>query len=479
MTYYNEACDNFLRTKQVPIRQVHIAGLFCTAYLRAATMSNAISGFSCTGIWPFNQSIWSDADFAAAERFESNESASEESISADENNNEPPTNKADNNASRDDANSVDSSSPPYGEDEISAAPVNSAAPSTSTGGMRNSVPVTTEPLPSSLMLQNARLIRTNPDGRCFFRAVVINQKSEFQDAIRDDNGYIANTFRLKMKEMRDADALRSRVISQMLENFSLYEEIDSSAVNADLPQSKCYASIEDRIAEMANPSEMIGEIEILATARTLRQPIFVYTENNVIKFGNDFPSDVLRVFYSAAESDVGHYDAVLPKASTASTSFVHPKVISPITKVVNTKRKRAEKSEVITSSPYKQKLQESEKKPKPRKRQKTNDNNVEARKAKQTKQKTTSGKTTKAKQTKQKPKDKRKSMKKKSEKQNEDDSDDDNDDCMCLICGELYSDSAAGEQWVQCVRCKNWSHFLCTKQESAYLCHNCDSDDDF
>ena len=165
----------------------------------------------------------------------------------------------------------------------------------------------------------------------------------------------------------------------------------------------------------------------------------------VIKFGNDFPSDVLRVFYSAAESDVGHYDAVLPKASTASTSFVHPKVISPITKVVNTKRKRAEKSEVITSSPYKQKLQESEKKPKPRKRQKTNDNNVEARKAKQTKQKTTSGKTTKAKQTKQKPKDKRKSMKKKSEKQNEDDSDDDNDDCMCLICGELYSDSAAGE----------------------------------
>lgn len=56
----------------------------------------------------------------------------------------------------------------------------------------------------------------------------------------------------------------------------------------------------------------------------------------------------------------------------------------------------------------------------------------------------------------------------------------DEEDTICLVCGELYSESRPGEQWIQCVQCKLWSHFLCTPQNSRsyYICHNCDSDDD-
>ena len=49
---YNQECDTFIRTNQVSIRQVQIAALFSKAYVKAATMSNAISGFRSTGIWP-------------------------------------------------------------------------------------------------------------------------------------------------------------------------------------------------------------------------------------------------------------------------------------------------------------------------------------------------------------------------------------------------------------------------------------------
>ena len=46
-------------------------------------------------------------------------------------------------------------------------------------------------------------------------------------------------------------------------------------MNADLPQRLCYASIQDRITSMANPTEMVGEIEIVATTRFIQRPVHV------------------------------------------------------------------------------------------------------------------------------------------------------------------------------------------------------------
>nr|CAH7768529.1 unnamed protein product [Callosobruchus chinensis] len=51
------------------------------------------------------------------------------------------------------------------------------------------------------------------------------------------------------------------------------------------------------------------------------------------------------------------------------------------------------------------------------------------------------------------------------------------DDSFCLVCCESFEQSRAGEEWVQCVICKKWSHVRCTKGNiDTYVCLNCDSD---
>ena len=70
MGNYNTACDQWMRNhagRQITIYQ--IAALFREAYVKSATMSNAVSGFTTTGIWPCNRSVFTDSDFVAADHF--------------------------------------------------------------------------------------------------------------------------------------------------------------------------------------------------------------------------------------------------------------------------------------------------------------------------------------------------------------------------------------------------------------------------
>lgn len=67
-TYYNQALNNWIRSH--PGRTVthyQVAGLFKEAYDKAATLSNAQSGFLKTGIYPLNADIFPDHLFAPAE----------------------------------------------------------------------------------------------------------------------------------------------------------------------------------------------------------------------------------------------------------------------------------------------------------------------------------------------------------------------------------------------------------------------------
>ena len=49
------------------VTQFQIAALFGSAYLEAATMTNAINSFQKAGVWPVNRNIFFKADFLAAE----------------------------------------------------------------------------------------------------------------------------------------------------------------------------------------------------------------------------------------------------------------------------------------------------------------------------------------------------------------------------------------------------------------------------
>jgi len=64
-TAYNAACDKWMVSH--PGRRITTydqAELFCEAYLKTATMRNAISGFASCGLWPFNPDIFQDSHFA-------------------------------------------------------------------------------------------------------------------------------------------------------------------------------------------------------------------------------------------------------------------------------------------------------------------------------------------------------------------------------------------------------------------------------
>ena len=65
---YDEAMRIWLRNHPGRVVTIHqVASLFGIAYLKSATAQTAVSGFRATGISPFNQAIFTDDDFAAAE----------------------------------------------------------------------------------------------------------------------------------------------------------------------------------------------------------------------------------------------------------------------------------------------------------------------------------------------------------------------------------------------------------------------------
>jgi len=63
-TYYASAIENWLAAHPNRIvKKLQISSLFGEAYNRAATVQNAINGFRKTGIAPFNQHVFTDANF--------------------------------------------------------------------------------------------------------------------------------------------------------------------------------------------------------------------------------------------------------------------------------------------------------------------------------------------------------------------------------------------------------------------------------
>jgi len=67
-TAYDAAADSWMVTNiGKRITFFDIAAIFGKAYLRTATPEKAVNGFAKCGIWPFDENIFSDADFATAE----------------------------------------------------------------------------------------------------------------------------------------------------------------------------------------------------------------------------------------------------------------------------------------------------------------------------------------------------------------------------------------------------------------------------
>jgi len=66
-TRYNSECDKFMTSHPGQrITTYDVAELFSNSYLHSATMANAINGFRCCGLWPYNPDVFTDDDFLPA-----------------------------------------------------------------------------------------------------------------------------------------------------------------------------------------------------------------------------------------------------------------------------------------------------------------------------------------------------------------------------------------------------------------------------
>jgi len=65
--YYSTACTSWMhRNPAIPMTIMNISECLSDAYFQAFTPKNVLSGFRATGIWPLNQSVFFDDDFAAS-----------------------------------------------------------------------------------------------------------------------------------------------------------------------------------------------------------------------------------------------------------------------------------------------------------------------------------------------------------------------------------------------------------------------------
>lgn len=66
-TRYNAECDKFMTTHPGQrITTYDVAELFSNAYINSASMANAVNGFKCCGLWPYNPDVFTADDFLPA-----------------------------------------------------------------------------------------------------------------------------------------------------------------------------------------------------------------------------------------------------------------------------------------------------------------------------------------------------------------------------------------------------------------------------
>lgn len=382
-------------------------------------MTTAVNGFKCTGIFPPDRSVWADCDFASSDKIESDN----------------PPNSTSETESNTTLETQQDTSP---NEKAEAGP--SCSDVTTVSSLDRSLSHTTTQESETRF----QVVNTIGDGRCFFRSIVIVEDKSLQNIERCPNG-LATNLKIRIKELNASDKLRSQMIDHMLENFEMYKDFSSDVVNADLPIHKSsFDSIEDRITEMSNPTEMVGEIEIIAVTRILAKQIDIHTGDGVVHhYGPEFAENgIVSMKYNGSGSDAGHYEALVKLSSDETNtekSLIGPDVVSPIPKINSKPSKRKTmKSEVITSSPYKKNL--LEKKPKA-KCKKIEINN--------------------------------KRVGNKMENQNsqvDSDDDSDKDTWYCPLCEEERR-----EAMVRCILCCAWIHQSCAGGiPPRYKCDLCD-----
>ena len=190
---------------------------------------------------------------------------------------------------------------------------------------------------------------------------------------------------------------------------------------------------------------------------------------------------------------------ITPTASNKARALIHDISPLPKSKTVRVRTRKVEGAEVVTGSPYKQRVLERtlKKTAKPSAKNKVMKNNESKAKKKLTcrldkprgRKRSDKGRCA-AEKTKTKKTDRPKGVKAGGNKKDSNQQDrakilerkgkkhsvcDTDNHIPCLYCGEEFGDSRQGEQWLQCGSCKGWCHTDCSDGETVrgFVCDFC------
>ena len=204
---------------------------------------------------------------------------------------------------------------------------------------------TTAPLSETIDLspcEGRSVYSTKPDGRCFFRSVVVALEPTLQ--VDRDNGSLPSPI-LMLQETCKANALRRNVIEHCLQQYdSLSDLMTGDGLNADMSSHIRYTCLHDRLNAMADPRSMVGELEISQTTEVLNKTIkFVNKDSdNVLTYGEEFAEPMpISLLYTPLGNCAGHYDTL--RKSNPSEQLNRIPCSRPL--IANTSTKKTAKTE--------------------------------------------------------------------------------------------------------------------------------------
>ncbi|XP_043212121.1 uncharacterized protein LOC122378365 [Amphibalanus amphitrite] len=387
---YSAAADSWMRANPGRrISEFEISAIFSTAYLRCASAEKIVSGFRVSGIWPFDDSLFTDNDFVAALLTEEPEPQPLQEAE--------PTDPV--------ASSSGSSGRAQGSVLRDAEPTNPVASSSgSSGRAQGSVLRDAEPTDSVASSSGS-------SGRA--QGSVLRD-AEPTDPVASSSGYSG---RAQESVLRDAEPTDPVASSSCYSGRAQGSVLRDAEPTNPVASSSCYSGRAQgsvlRDAEPTNPVASSSGSSGRAQGSVLRDA----EPTNSVASSSTQQSPSSRNRDSQLLADL----CASPKAH------------------VRKRIRRAQKSEILTSSPMKSQLEEKAAK-------------------KRAKKDTSNGSLPK----------KSKKMKKSASEtpQNTDDK------TSCLVCGMQFRLSC--EEWVQCAACSQWACVPCTDLEKGQLGYTCD-----
>ena len=325
---------------------------------------------------------------------------------------------------------------------------------------------------AALPTASSSTISVLPDGRCFFRSVVISTNQHLVVANRHSSGQLCDDM-LQIAENAKTDMLRASVMQFMCENVNQYASFTGDALNADMPTHvPKFNSLAARIKFMSDSTAMVGELEITATANLLKRPVHVSNNHHgtVYRYGDEAFTNVLpiHVKYTPMGDSCGHYEPVVSPSPpdsedgqpssqggdepSSTPERVRVTAISPIPvkqpKIMR-RLSRATTAEILTASPYKTALSKAKAR--------------NARSGSQGKKRFPKPKPSSAKQTHSTTKQPSFKHKQTGTKKGE-------SDWYCFICTESVMDDM-----IQCQVCNTWVHSACADVTNTgqFVCEPC------